>query len=136
MTSITVTGSQKRVSPPTRREGNRHDLSGRPFEVVLSFDATTLRLDLRGELDVAAAPIVERTVRLGESAGLRVVIDCCDVTFIDAAGVRALLWSHRDCDAALTQVNGQVRRVFAMLHLDHIVSDPATNNGRLPRPLQ
>jgi anti-sigma B factor antagonist len=53
-------------------------------------------LEVRGELDVAHAPTLGIAVQqaLGTNP-IRLVIDLCQVTFVDARGLAALLSAHR-----------------------------------------
>ncbi|HEY2440466.1 MAG TPA: STAS domain-containing protein [Solirubrobacteraceae bacterium] len=59
-------------------------------------EPNTIRLKLAGELDLASAPAFEHQLEdlLGEDIR-RVTIDLRDLEFLDSAGLRALLVTHR-----------------------------------------
>jgi anti-anti-sigma factor len=81
-------------------------------------DGTVLALS--GELDIASAPALERTLDdLGPSLPGRLVIDLTEVTFMDSTGLRALLFARQraaDGDHELVLCPGprQVQRVFEL----------------------
>ena len=72
-----------------------------PFDIEVRHDADAVTLALRGELDVATAQRVRQCLHdvLPETAG-PVRIDLGDVTFVDSAGVSALLEVRRRVDDA------------------------------------
>src|SRR5574342_475502 len=94
---------------------------GASLRLVPVREAGAIRVVAAGELDVATAPdlegMIETTLRL---PGVRdVVIDCAGLTFIDAAGLGALVrcwWSLREHDRSLTVCGprGDVARVLAL----------------------
>jgi anti-sigma B factor antagonist len=77
-------------------------------------------LTLSGELDIASAPALERTLDdFGTSLPHRLVIDLTQVTFMDSTGLRALLLARQrtaDADHELFLRPGprQVQRVFEL----------------------
>ena len=60
------------------------------FRVVEVGAASPMRLDLRGELDLAAAPMLREHVRGAGTRRGNVVVDLSGVDFIDIAGLCAL----------------------------------------------
>lgn len=89
---------------------------------------------LEGELDLAAAPVLEEELERVEQRSPRyVVIDLRDVTFIDSSGLRLLLATDaraRKAGRQLVLVRGPevVQRVFEISLLDRrlaFVDDPA-----------
>jgi anti-anti-sigma factor len=79
---------------------------------------------LSGELDTAGADYVSEV--LVEVAGSRVVADLSGLTFIDAAGIAALLSARRQISARghelqLRGATGIVRRVFESVGLKELV---------------
>ena len=60
------------------------------FRVVEVGAASPMRLDLRGELDLAAAPMLREHVRGAGTRRGNVVVDLSGVEFIDVAGLCAL----------------------------------------------
>ena len=65
------------------------------------------RFFLRGEIDVANADGLATTLRVAAQNG-DLVVDCMDLEFIDAAGIRAL-----------TTVHGELAQQGRHLHLVH-----------------
>jgi anti-anti-sigma factor len=78
-------------------------------------------LHLEGELDVATAPRLQRTLQAAQEATPHVVVDLRDVTFIGIAGVRAITAASdraRRAGQRLAVVNGtHAARVFALTGL-------------------
>ena len=100
------------------------------------FDLTVLagrrraRIVLSGELDLAGTGSLDDTVDLLRRAGVPFTIDGSDLTFIDGAGVGALLRAKR-LGGTLDGAHGQVRRVFRMLgHAGELEPLPATGDVR------
>lgn len=96
-----------------------------------------MHVRLRGELDLASAPDLDRELRRWEPSAALLVIDMRDVTFIDSGGLRTLLladmraeeWGRRlaivpspavrrALDALGALARGRVRRPL-------VVDDPA-----------
>ena len=72
-----------------------------------------------GELDIAAAPQLEDSLRMAQLQARRVVLDLRELTFIDCAGLRVVVaaGNHaRQAGAHLVVVRGpsQVDRVFTL----------------------
>jgi anti-anti-sigma factor len=75
---------------------------------------------LAGELDVAAVP--QLSLFLARLQGA-VRVDCTRLTFIDAAGIRALLQaSANGTDVELVRVSGRVRRLFEATHTTSLLA--------------
>lgn len=65
----------------------------------------SLLLRVRGELDLAAVPFVERALsQCARNGGVRLLVDLSDVSFIDAAGLRVL----NEYDARLRNRGGEL----------------------------
>lgn len=67
-----------------------------PFEVLRAHSSGDIRLELRGELDMYSAPLLERelsAVQSGDPSG--VVLDLAQLTFMDVSGLRAILDAAR-----------------------------------------
>jgi anti-anti-sigma factor len=81
---------------------------------------------LRGELDIAGAPVLERVLLRPRTPGEHVVVDLAALRFMDSTGLRVLL---RAQDAAreghwhleLRAVPAHVRRLFAMTGLEGVL---------------
>lgn len=93
-------------------------------------------LRLVGDIDAATAPELER--RLGQRP-IVLVLDARDVTFIDAAGLGALLRAQRSsgCGFALRAPSTPVRRVLELAGLTGwlcVEHAPSTTAARLTPP--
>ncbi len=82
-------------------------------------------LIVAGELDIATAPELEATVgSLCEGGARRIEIDLSELTFIDSAGVRAVLVATDRCAEnrsgleLLRSQHAAARRVFELAGLD------------------
>lgn len=107
------------VSEATLPHGN--EFSG--FDVILGVRTGTVRLFLRGELDSVGVPHLAPVLRAAVGSGLRVIVDCADLSFIDAAGIRALLHGRDGCENfALVNCHGPVRRVIEALALQQVLN--------------
>ena len=98
------------------------------LEVAEVRDAATVRVRLRGELDLAGAPRVNDCLRRLQERGEQVVLDLDELTFIDMSGLRVVLTaaesaSHDGWAFAVTRGSAPVRRLFDLVRLD----------GELPR---
>jgi anti-anti-sigma factor len=85
------------------------------------------RFFLRGEIDVSNADGLLTTLRrvAGQEPG-DVVVDCMDLTFIDAAGIRALIRVHRELaqeqrDLRLVHPSPVLTRMLQVLDLTYLL---------------
>jgi anti-anti-sigma factor len=70
------------------------------MEISASHGDGTARLELRGELDIGAAPAVEEAVERALGDGCReVVLDLGGTTLLDSWGLGALIRAARTVDA-------------------------------------
>ena len=81
-----------------------------------------LRVLLRGECDMATAPALSADLQRAIAAGdADIDVDCTHLTFIDSAGVHALLQGRHALEAQGRQLHivnmGRERRVFEVLGL-------------------
>ena len=96
------------------------------------FVAATAQLDdgrpvlsVMGEVDLATAPVLEQTlVDLAETGVGDVIVDLSGCSFLDSAGVRALVAAsrrleHSDRSLALVLSNPNVMRIFELTQYDH-----------------
>jgi anti-anti-sigma factor len=93
------------------------------LEVVEVRDAGTVRVRLRGELDLASAPTVTDCLRRLQDRGEQVVLDLDELTFIDMSGLRVLLTAAESASRdgwafAVTRGSGPVRRLITLVRLD------------------
>jgi anti-anti-sigma factor len=98
----------------------------RHFAVRISARREAL-IETRGELDIASVPTFQVAIRnLDLSRHERVVLDLRRLSFIDAAGLHAVLDLHEACrevSSALTVLPGprQVQRVFELTGAEQLV---------------
>jgi anti-sigma B factor antagonist len=85
------------------------------------------RIEAAGELDLASVPVFQAAVRdLDLPPGGNVVLDLRRVSFLDAAGLHAVLDLHEECldvSAALMILPGprHVHRVFELAGADWLL---------------
>ena len=90
-------------------------------------------LSLRGELDLASAPLLQTEIQNSEiaAAGM-LVLDLQELKFIDSTGLRVLLAAHessreRGQEFAITPGSPQVQRLLSITsvtdHL-HVIASP------------
>ncbi len=88
---------------------------------------TTVRLALRGELDLATAPLLDEALRAAGEAARTVVLDLRGLSFLDSTGLRTVLQADaraRSDGHDLLVVRGPhaVHRVFALAGVDGVVT--------------
>ena len=93
------------------------------LEVIEVRDAGSVRVRLRGELDLASAPRVTECLRRLSERREQVLLDLDELTFIDMSGLRTLLTAAEDASRdgwALTVTPGSapVRRLITLAQLD------------------
>ena len=68
-----------------------------PFEVLPAHASESVKLALRGELDMYSAPLLERELRAAANVDAPlVVLDLAELTFMDVTGLRAILDAARE----------------------------------------
>lgn len=88
------------------------------LSISSSIEGGIANLALRGELDLAGAPTLERSLlELERQAPSRIVIDLRDLRFIDSTGLRLLLAANtraqeRGGELVLRPGDATVQRVF------------------------
>lgn len=75
-----------------------------PLTCTVSSTSQQTTIRLTGDLDIAAAPTLGDTSAQLSSSGGRLILDVSGVTFVDAAGISALLTTRRTFDARGTAV--------------------------------
>ena len=81
-------------------------------------------LGLRGELDLASAPVLQRAIQSSEIAGATVVVfDLQQLEFIDSTGLRVLLSAYeisreRGQRFAVTRGSEQIQRLLSITRVD------------------
>jgi anti-anti-sigma factor len=98
------------------------DAQNQRLRIAVDSGQGTVRVRPEGEIDLATAPQLERA--LGGLEGYeRVVVDLCDVTFLDSTGLRLLIGldaaSRRDgWTLSLLPGRRSVQRVFEVTGMD------------------
>jgi anti-anti-sigma factor len=91
------------------------------FWVTRSADRAGVVLALHGELDVAAAPQLEKLLdELREERPPNVMLDLSELSFVDSAGVSVLIKAKKEAEDdgsefVLRRPTAQVHRVFALV---------------------
>ena len=105
-------------------------------ELSVQFDPTRRRITARGELDLAAVPVLaEVSARVINLDPGDITIDLADVSFIDAAGLGGLTRLANqlaDRGAALRVVGAstRLRRVFDIVDLGGMLEASGPPGGR------
>jgi anti-sigma B factor antagonist len=111
-----------------------------PFEAELDSYGATSVITVRGELDMAfAATLASAMRRALDDAPQLVVVDLSALSFIDVAGVRALLSAHRHARAqgaetTIIPAPAVVQRVFALMGVDAGLPFAPARPDRRPPP--
>jgi anti-anti-sigma factor len=91
-------------------------------------DGATLRLSLIGEFDRSAVDQVERALAATWDVPTdEIVVDLSDVTFLDAAGLRALLVARKQAkqgqmSMSIVRPRGHVNRIFTLTPAGEVLS--------------
>ncbi len=100
------------------------------FWVTRSDDAGGVVVALHGELDVAAAPQLEKLLEeIRGERHPRVMVELSNLSFVDSAGVSVLIKAKKEADEdgsqfVLRRPTAQVHRVFALVGMvDWLVFD-------------
>jgi anti-anti-sigma factor len=99
----------------------------RLLEVTEVREGGSVRVRVRGELDMAGASTLADGLRRLRERGERVVLDLDELEFIDMSGLRVVLTAAEDAsrdgwEFAVTRGSPSVRRLIGLVQLD----------GRLP----
>lgn len=99
-----------------------------PFSVTGEHRGQAAHLRLFGEIDMAAVPVLERSLRAAESNGnSAIVVDLERVTFIDASGLRAFLGAAKRAGRSgrtftITRAPAVVQRVLQITGTTHLLA--------------
>ncbi|MEX2133563.1 MAG: STAS domain-containing protein [Acidimicrobiia bacterium] len=101
----------------------------------LNHDDAMLAVKISGELDMATAVFLENAMRPYQGLRKSVSYDLTDVTFIDCAGLRALL-TPADGDPfssliSMTSASRYVRRLLELLQLQSILDTSSSGSPQL-----
>jgi anti-sigma B factor antagonist len=92
------------------------------FATAVRVEGTRAIVTMRGELDLANAPMLDEALEDPDVvAAASVVLDLRDLGFLDSSGLRAILRaqehaSQRGQDFAVTEGSGQVQRLLTITH--------------------
>jgi len=114
-------GSPRRP-PPLTRGGCLE-----PAGVQMSVSGEEVALVACGEFDMATAHLLGDALRKACDAGLSVVLDLSDVTFLDARGLREIVQAYRSlsrsgCSLSVVNARPPVHRVFELTGLLELVA--------------
>jgi anti-sigma B factor antagonist len=98
-------------------------VAGPSLEVQVAEDADTTRLIFRGELDlVSAAEVKEHLERAMRDGVAQVVVDLCELTFVDSTGIALFVMAKREDAQGRLRFHpsntAAVRRVLAVTGVD------------------
>ena len=105
---------------------------GGQFSLAQEVEDDVVRMRLFGELDLATVPDLEHGLEhAGDLAPRAMVLDLGELTFIDSAGLRAIL-SAKKARQGLTLIGGNstVRRMFELTRNEHLLDGDAENGRR------
>jgi anti-sigma B factor antagonist len=123
-----VTADQLRVAASSdcvipHEMGMRLSSHSPVLELFEAHDVGRVRVRLRGELDLATAPLVAGRLRDLAARGEPVLLDLDGLAFMDASGIRLVLTAARAAEHdgwafAVTPGSDAVRRLFEVVGLD------------------
>ena len=102
---------------------------------LVHLDGTAV-LMLRGEIDIASAPVFSSAMERVMSLGIPVVLDFAGVTFMDSSGLKVLLIAQTTGPSGSLDVRNpspQVRRLLAITGLDRVISADTTTDVAGPQ---
>lgn len=100
-------------------------------ELELQHDAAVLMV--RGEVDMATAPVFSSALERTVSLGVSVVVDMAGVTFMDSSGLKVLIEvsTRQSALICVRSPSSQVSRLIAFGGLEGIFcTDPDHHGGR------
>jgi anti-sigma B factor antagonist len=112
----------------TRYADSRDGDPSAPFAVAELHDGATVRVLLRGELDMATRPQVEGALRRAEDSGAAVIaLDLGGLSFMDSSGVHIALEAHERArrkghTLLVLQGPAAVERIFELTGTEHLLS--------------
>jgi anti-anti-sigma factor len=99
-----------------------------PFGIVVApREDGSVRVQVRGELDLSTSPQLDETLRREIDAGNRVVVDLSEIAFIDSTGLNTLITALRasSSNGAALMVSpslpAQVQRVLEVTGLNAVL---------------
>jgi anti-sigma B factor antagonist len=119
-----MTRSELESQPDPRPAASSADAAPATFELDIEVEGVAAVVNLKGELDIAAAPALTKALDELATRDIRsVVLDLRGLDFIDSSGLRAILRADalaRDNGHELLLVRGTeaVQRVFELTRMD------------------
>jgi anti-sigma B factor antagonist len=110
------------------RDGDPGDARILPFDVAELHDGSTVRVLLRGELDMATRPRVERALRRAEDSGAAMIeLDLGGLTFMDSSGVHVASEAHERArrkghTLLVLEASERIQRIFEVTGSGHLLS--------------
>jgi anti-anti-sigma factor len=96
-------------------------------------DASTRTLHPSGEIDLATAPQFRRALEEAAATGEQLVVDMAEITFIDSAGLHALVTAAVSMDGGaplvLERVPPSVLRLLKIVGMDGLPSLEIRSTG-------
>jgi anti-anti-sigma factor len=94
------------------------------LSIVVERQSDSVLFRLRGELDIATAPMLANALN---EANSEIVVDLADLAFLDASGLDTLAdasaRAERDGDhLAVINADSFAQRIFELAGLDHLLS--------------
>ena len=98
-------------------------MSQAQLETTTQTAGDSVRISLRGELDLASADQADETLQAAEAEGTPLVLDLSGLTFMDSTGLRLILRAARrarENGRSLKLVSGppRVQRVFRVTGME------------------
>ncbi len=111
-------------------EDRSTEITGLMLRVRPSDDGTVVQLS--GEMDVSStAPLQDLLLRIMREKGPQLLLDLCGVSFIDCAGLTALIMTQRRA----VQREGRVRLIAVSQHVRTIIELTGVQEFLAPPPL-
>jgi anti-anti-sigma factor len=108
------------------------------IQIDLSHEGETVVITLRGELDLAAAPLFSAQFEECFAAGSKpIVVDLSKLSFMDSTGLRSVLMAHERTQEqgrsfGVMPGDGQVARLLSIARVEehlNLISEPAELTG-------
>jgi anti-sigma B factor antagonist len=117
-----------------------HSAKAHTTEADRGFSISSRRLEdgilvaLRGDVDLASAPIVEAELRRAEESESLVTLDLSQVSFMDSTGMRTVITADQRLQARggslrIIDVPPQVSRLFELVGILHHLTIDGRRNG-------
>lgn len=88
-------------------------------------EGTVLTVSVEGSLDTVTAPELEKELKARWDGITELVLDFANVSFISSAGIRVILWAHKQMNTQgkmiLKNLNEDVREVFELTGLNCVL---------------